>query len=153
MARLLQCAVEQLTDWHPILFVEPHEIALVAIANQYSEPPADFLQEIDSRRVGLNNGFRLRVFWHNDTAVQAERMRATIQTAPIVELAAVALGFIFAKRVVSLGTLRVTNYGDRADYRSRRRKAVLEMSGTQKPNQLERRHREKVTQALDNPFG
>jgi hypothetical protein len=30
---------------------------------------------------------------------------------------------------------------------------VLEISGTEVPSQLERRHREKVAQARDNPFG
>jgi hypothetical protein len=49
--------------------------------------------------------------------------------------------------------LDVTQYGDRADYRSRKRKAVLEVSGTENLETLERRHREKIAQALDNPFG
>ena len=32
-------------------------------------------------------------------------------------------------------------------------RAVLEVSGTEVPAELERRHREKVAQARDNPFG
>jgi hypothetical protein len=55
--------------------------------------------------------------------------------------------------VVPLGRLDVTKYGERADYRSRRRQLVLEVSGTEVPNELVRRHREKVAQARRNPFG
>jgi len=55
--------------------------------------------------------------------------------------------------VVPLGRLDVTDYGGRADYRARRRKTVLEISGTEVPAELGRRHRDKVVQARDNPFG
>ena len=41
----------------------------------------------------------------------------------------------------------------RADYRARKRKMVLEISGTEVADELGRRHREKVAQAQDNPFG
>jgi hypothetical protein len=70
-----------------------------------------------------------------------------------VELASVALALILGKRAVPLGRLDVTDYGARADYRGRKRKVVLEISGTEVPGELERRHREKVAQARDNPFG
>jgi hypothetical protein len=76
-----------------------------------------------------------------------------MQPAPLVELAAVALALILANRVVPLGRLFVTDHGDRADYRARKRKAVLEVSGTEVPAELGRREREKVAQARENPFG
>ena len=63
------------------------------------------------------------------------------------------LGLVLAHRVVSLGQLDVTVYGERADYRSLSVPAVLEISGTEVPAELGRRHREKVAQARDNPFG
>ncbi len=44
-------------------------------------------------------------------------------------------------------------YGDRADYRSLDLPSVLEISGTETASELARRHREKVAQALENPFG
>lgn len=47
----------------------------------------------------------------------------------------------------------MTDYGARADYRARKRKLVLEISGTEVPAELGRRHREKVRHARDNPFG
>jgi hypothetical protein len=60
---------------------------------------------------------------------------------------------ILGNRVVPLGRLFVTDHGERADYRARGRKAVLEISGTESPAELGRRHREKVAQARANPFG
>jgi hypothetical protein len=154
--RLLRCAIEQVMDWHPHLFVDPHVVALVAVAKQYSRSPALFEVEcgnITSRWLGQDTQFRLEVSWHRDTAAEAERLRATMQSGPLVELASVALALILAKRVVPLGRLDVTDYGARADYRARKRKVVLEISGTEVSTELGRRHREKVAQARDNPFG
>ncbi len=76
-----------------------------------------------------------------------------MQSGPLVELATVALALILARRVAPLGRLDVTDYGTRADYRSRKRNLVLEISGTEVMDELGRRHREKVEQARDNPFG
>jgi hypothetical protein len=76
-----------------------------------------------------------------------------MQSGPLVELASVAVALLLCNRVVSLGRLDVTDYGARADYRSRKRKLVLEISGTEVSAELGRRHREKVAQATGNPFG
>jgi len=154
--RLLRCAIEQLADWHAHLFVEPHVVAFVAVANHYSRSPALFdvsCDKITSRWLGNASDFRLEVSWHSDTATKAERLRATMQSGPLVELAAVALALILGKRVVPLGRLDVTDYGARADYRSRRKKVMLEISGTEVAAEIGRRHREKVTQARANPYG
>jgi hypothetical protein len=154
--RHLRCAIEQLVDWHATLFVEPHVVAFVAVANVYSRSPARFAVECDdisSRWLGSANEFRLEVSWHNDTAEKAERLRATMQPAPLLKLASIALALILTKRVVRLGRLDVTDYGTRADYRARKRKTVLEVSGTEVAAEFARRHREKVAQARDNPFG
>jgi hypothetical protein len=154
--RLFRCAIEQVADWHSNLFVEPHVVAFVAVASHYSRSPALFdvaCDNVTSRWLGKAAEFRLEVSWHNDTAEKAERLRATMQSGPLVELASVALALILGKRVVPLGRLDVTDYGARADYRARKRKMVLEISGTEVPAELGRRHREKVAQARDNPFG
>lgn len=71
----------------------------------------------------------------------------------MVEMAAAALAFIFTPNIVNLGQLDVTNYGNRADYRSLDMASVLEISGTETASELARRHREKIAQALENPFG
>jgi hypothetical protein len=154
--RLLRCAIEQIVDWHSHLFVEPHVVAFVAVASRYSPSPALFdvvCENVTSRWLGKAAAFRLEVSWHPDTAERAERLRATMQAGPLVELAAVALALVLARRVVPLGQLDVTDYGARADYRARKRELVLEISGTEVPAEIGRRHREKVAQARDNPFG
>ena len=143
--RLLRCAIEQVADWHSHLFVEPHVVAFVAVATHYSRSPAVFdvaCDHVTSRWLGKAAKFRLEVSWHDDTAEKAERLRSTMQSGPLVELASVALALILGKRVVPLGQLDVTAYGARADYRSRKRKLVLEISGTEVPAELGWRHRE-----------
>ena len=65
----------------------------------------------------------------------------------------VALAMILAYRIVPLGQLDMTDYGERADYRSLSASTVLEISGTETIRELGRRHRDKVAQALANPFG
>lgn len=155
-ARFLRCAIEQIADWHSHLFVEPHVVAFVAVANHYAPSPALFhvaCDNVTSRWLGKADSVRLEVSWHDDTAEKAARLRATMQAGPLVELASVALALILTKRVVPLGQLDVTDYGARADYHARKRKQVLEISGTEVPDELGRRHREKVAQARDNPFG
>ena len=97
--------------------------------------------------------FRLNVFWSPETADKAERIRAAVQAKPLVEMAATALALVIAHRVVRLGQLDVTHYGDRTDFRSTRIPCMLEVSGTEIPIELGRRHREKVAQALLNPLG
>ena len=154
--RRLRCAIEQIVDWHPHLFVEPHIVAFVAVAAGYSPSPALFnvaCENITLRWLGQSAEFRLEVSWHADTPEKAERLRSTMQSGPLVELAAVALALILSRRVVPLGRLDVTDYGARADYRARKRKVVLEISGTEVAAELGRRHRQKTAQARDNPLG
>jgi hypothetical protein len=155
-SRLLRCAIEEVADWHTHLYVEPYMIAFVAVAGQYSASPALFDVEcgnITSRWLGKSTECRLEVSWRDDTAEKAARLRATMQASPLMELASVALALILGNRVVPLGRLLVTDHGGRADYSSRKRKAVLEVSGTGVPAELGYRHREKVAQARGNPFG
>ena len=151
-----RCAIEKISDWHPHLFLEAHIVACVAVMRSYSVSPAVFevtCENIVSDRLGEETQFRLVVSWSEETERKAERLRATIQTRPIVEMAASALAFILTPNIVNLGQLDVTNYGDRADYRSLDMQSVLEISGTETASELARRHREKVAQALENPFG
>src|SRR5262249_61080486 len=64
-----------------------------------------------------------------------------------------ARGFAWARRVLGLRQLIVTSRGEGADYRVPAASRVLEVSGTETLSELGRRHREKVAQALRNPFG
>ncbi len=154
--RLLRCAIEEIAGWHSHLYVEPYVVAFVAVVGQYSASPARFDVEcgnIASRWLGNSAECRRQVSWQDDTAEKAARLRATMQASPLVELASVALALILGSRIVPLGRLLVTDRGGRADYRTRKRKAVLEVSGTEVAVELGRRHREKIAQARDNPFG
>lgn len=152
----LWCAVEQISDWHPRLFLEPHIVACVAILKQYSKSPARVEVEcasIVSTWLGQEKRFRLELSWSEDMARKAERLRLTMQPRSLIELAAIALALILTHRIVNLGQLDVTNYGDRADYRSVDVPSVLEISGTETLSELTRRQREKIAQALANPLG
>ena len=151
-----RCNIEKVSDWHPRLFLEAHIVACVAVMRSYSTSPAAFevtCENIVSDWLGEETQFRLVVSWSEETERKAERLQATIQTKPIVEMAASALAFILTPHIVNLGQLDVTDYGDRADYRSLDMQSVLEISGTETASELARRHREKVAQALENPFG
>ena len=151
-----KCAIEKVSDWHPHLFLEVHIVACVAVMRSHSASPAVFevtCENIVSEWLGEETQFTLEVSWSTETERKAERLRATIQTRPIVEMAAAALVFILTPNIVHLGQLDVTNYGDRADYRSLDIQSVLEINGTETISELGRRHREKVAQALENPFG
>jgi hypothetical protein len=83
---------------------------------------------------------------------KAERLRTTMPTRSLVELAAISVALLLVHRVVPLGTLNVMEGGGRADYRSSLVPRVLEVSGTESLAELGRRRREKVAQALANPF-
>jgi hypothetical protein len=151
-----KCAIEKISNWHPRLFLELHVVACVAVMRSYSASPAVFditCENIASDWLGEDTRFTLEVSWSEETERNAERLRATIQTKPIVEMAASALAFVLTPHIVNLGQLDVMNYGDRADYRSLDMQSVLEISGTETPSELARRHREKISQALENPFG
>src|SRR5437763_413069 len=154
--RTLRCAIEDLEEWYPRLFLEPHVVVCVAVMSRCSSRPATFdvaCEGVASRWLGKGSAFRLEVSWAEETAAKAGRLLATMQQKPVVELAAVALAFILARRLLSLGQLDLNDYGERADYRSPAAECVLEVSGTEDVSELGRRHREKVAQALDNTYG
>lgn len=153
---ILQCDVESISDWHPHLFLEPHVVACVAILNQYSGSPA--VIEVQCTNIDLpwlkqDSVLYLELSWSDAMSAKATRLRSTMQSRSLVELAAIALALVLTHQVVNLGQLDVTNYGERADYRSLDVPSVLEISGTETLSEIARREREKVEQALKNPFG
>lgn len=150
-----KCAIEQIASWHPQLFLDSHVVACVAMMNLHSSSPAVFeveCENITSDWLGEETTFRLEVSWFAETESKAARLRSTVQKRPIIEMAASALAFSLTPHVIDLGELSVANYGERADYLLLDRAGVLEISGTELPGELARRHREKVTQALENPY-
>jgi hypothetical protein len=156
MARTLRCNIEDLSRWHPWFFLEPQIVACAAVLAPYGRPPAVFDVDcfnVESSWLGDAARFRLEVAWSSETADKADRLRATVQAKPLVEMAATALALVIVHHVVHLGRLAVTQYGDRTDYRSTRISCMLEVSGTETRSELGRRHRQKVAQAARNPFG
>jgi hypothetical protein len=124
--------------------------------SRYSDSPATFdvaCEGVTSRWLGRGSAFRLEVSWEQETAAKAGRLLATMQQKPVVEMAAIALAFLVARRLLALGQLDLNDYGDRADYRSPSAQCVLEVSGTEDIAELGRRHRDKVAQALANTYG
>ena len=153
--RILRCAIEDLEPWYPRLFLQPHGVACVAVMSRYSGSPASFevaCEGITSRWLDQDGSFRLMVSWGEETAAKADRLLATMQQKPVVEMASIALAFLLARRLLALGQLDLNDYGERADYRSPSAECVLEVSGTEDISELGRRHREKVVQALKNTY-
>jgi hypothetical protein len=155
-ARALRCNIEDLHEWHPWFFLESQIVACVAVLARYGQPPATFdvdCLNIRSTCLGDAPQFRLEVSWSADTLEKAERLRATVQSRPLVEMAATALALAIVHHVLQLGQLDVTRHGERTDYRSTRISFMLEVSGTEVPSDLARRHRQKIAQASLNPLG
>ncbi len=126
------------------------------MTGQYSIPPASFLlecEEVKSHWLGKARQVTLEVSWAEEIIDKAERLRTTMPSRSLVEYAAIAIALVLVHRVAPLGTLNVIQQGGRADYRSTLVKRVLEISGTEILAELDRRHREKVAQALANPLG
>jgi len=136
--------IERLEGWYPSLFVEPRVVAAVAVLSEYSASPASFAVhgEHVPELAELSGEVRLDLSWTRSMEAKAERLRATMQRSSLVELAATAVALVVARRFLDLGRLEVTGYGDRADFRSTRRRAVLEVSGTELADEFLRRHRE-----------
>jgi hypothetical protein len=153
---VLRARIEELTQSYPYLLLDSHIVACVAVLRRYSRASAAFEVEctgVVSKWLRNEGQFRLNLSWSKATARQSDRIRKTLQRKPLVELAATAVAFVIAHRVLRLRELDVSGYGERVDYRSVQERLVLEVSGTELPNELERRHRQKVRQALRNPMG
>jgi hypothetical protein len=153
--RRLRCALEDVADWHPNMFLDAHLAACAAVLRRYSESPATLevkCENLQSLWLGRASRFLLEVSWGEEWADKAGRLRVTMQSRPLVEIASVALALALVHRVVPLGQLEVTRYGDGADYWAPSARRVLEVSGTENVAESARRHREKVTQALSNRF-
>ena len=120
--------------------------------SEYSDSPASFDAQAENI-AAAEEEFRLDLSWPQSAQTKAERLRATMQRKPLVELAATAVALMVAHRLLNLGEIDITAYGDRADFRAVRRRCVLEISGTEVAAEFDRRRREKVAQAVANPFG
>src|SRR4051812_17768605 len=101
--RVLVCAIEDIHVWHPRMYLEAHAAAFVSVAGHYARMPARFRVEcarVKSNWLAAAKQFTLEVAWTEATIDKAERLRATLQQKPLVELAAVAVALILAHRIL-----------------------------------------------------
>lgn len=149
-------AIEDIIVAHPNLYLEHCAVMAVALMSRLSASPYEFAVECEGFSPPALSGetaFRLRLSWTEQTALKAQRVWHTEQPKSIVERAAVALAALLFAKLIPDGLMRVTREGDRADYWLPRLQCALEVSGTENPRVLRRRHREKIAQVLSNPLG
>jgi hypothetical protein len=154
--RALEWAIEDIIAAHPGLYLEHCSVMAVALMKSMSERPCEFLVEcggFSPPDLEGESAFLLQVTWDDRTAAKAERVARAEQAKPIVERVAVALAALAFAHLMPDGRIRVTEQGERADYWLPRLERALEISGTEQPRELARRHREKTAQMLDNPRG
>ena len=86
--RSLRQNIERLEGWYPNLFLEPHLVAAVTVLSEYSDSPAafDVRGENITQLASTEEGFRLNLSWQQPVQAKAERLRATMQRKPLVEL-------------------------------------------------------------------
>jgi hypothetical protein len=107
-ARTLRRNIEDLHEWHPWFFLEPQIVACAAVLARYGKPPAVFdvdCLNIRSTWLGEAAEFRLEISSSSSTAEKAERLRATVQSRSLVEMAATALALAIVHHVLQLGQL------------------------------------------------
>lgn len=153
--RTFEWPIEDILVAHPDLYLEHHAVMAVALMSRLSPSPCEFLVQCEGFNPSALEGdtsFLLQVAWNEQTAVAAERVWFSEQSIPIIERAAVALAALAFPRLIRDCEMRVTEQGQRADYWLPWLRCALEISGTEQSRQLPRRHREKTTQMLDNPW-
>ena len=65
-----KCAIEQVADWHPRLFLDSHVVACVAVMSLHSASPGVFeveCENIVSDWLGEETRFALEVSWLAET--------------------------------------------------------------------------------------
>jgi hypothetical protein len=154
--RTFEWAIEDIIAAHPNLYLEHCAVMAVALMSRLSASPCEFAVECEGFSPPAMSGetaFHLRVLWNEQTALKAQRIWQTEQSRSIVERATVGLAALLFAKLIPEGQMRVTREGDRADYWLPRLQCALELSGTENPRLLLRRHREKIVQVLSNPLG
>ncbi|MBI1925181.1 hypothetical protein HYR99_13145 [Candidatus Poribacteria bacterium] len=154
--RTFEWAIEDIIAAHPNLYLKPCAVMAAALMSQGSALPYEFAVECEGFSppvLGGEKTFHLRASWTEQTGLQAKRVWHTEQPKSIVERAAVALAALLFAKLIPVGEIRVTREGDRADYWLRRVQCALEVSGTENPRKLRKRHRQKIAQVLSNPLG
>ena len=154
--QIVDAAIEEIVDAHPNLYLEHCIVMCVALMSKHSSSPCEFVVDCSGFQLqgfGQNPTFQLRITWEDSTAEKARRMIQTEQLKPMVERAAIALAALLFAKLIEDGEMRVTGYGESADYWLPHLQCALEISGTENPRYLSSRHQQKREQVLRNPLG
>jgi len=153
--RTFEWAIEDIVAAYPDLNLD--HIAAMAVALMKGDgPPCSFVVHVDGldlRELAGETRFVLNVTWSPQIQDAAERMERTEQRTPLVERAAIGLAVLLLSHFVFDSELEVFKQKDRADFRLPKRNQAVEISGTERAQELPRRVREKRRQVLQNAFG
>ncbi|MBI1831300.1 MAG: hypothetical protein HYR84_07620 [Planctomycetes bacterium] len=148
-------AIEDIGAAYPHLSLDHCAAMAVALMKPIARP-CGFLVRIRGFDIADLEGtteFGLSVTWTSHTENMAQRLKNTEQQKPIVERAAVALAALLFAHHVPDSFLTVAMEGERYDYRLPKLREGLEVSGTERFDELESRVKEKRAQLVANPRG
>lgn len=135
----------------------------IAAERYYEEPAALLLNERQvspaSVRVDCSANRRCKhTGQHSDVAIEFDpssydfdKLTSSLQRHRIVEHGAVGLALIFLPYLAAGEVTHVNKRYDKTDFGVDWERCLLEVSGTEDPARLRRRHAEKVAQASANP--
>jgi len=151
--KILACAIEEIAQLHPNLFCEDVIVSAVAIMKNTGKSPCCFT--IECRNIELEladetGKIQLSISWQKETEEAAERMLQSHHRHRLVEDVAVGIAYLLAGRVLSLSPIIAGQIGNGSDYWVKNRNYMLEVSGTENPSELERRHKQKIKQLLSS---
>ena len=137
----------------------------ISAARYYEEPAALLLNEsrqspvsvrvdcsANERRKHHGEHFDLEIQF-DPSSYEFEKLRSTLQRHRIVEHGAVGLALIFLPHIADGEVTHVNKRSEKTDFDVDWGRYVLEVSGTEDPARLRRRHGEKIAQASANPRG
>ena len=151
--QVYEWAIEDIIDAYPNLSIDDHAAMAVVLMKEHGDS-CDFRVTIEGFDIeDLDREFVLRVTWNNQTEQRALRIEETEQRIPIVERGSIALAMLLFSHLIPASRIRVTRRGDRADYWMHSLQSALEVSGTERAAELQRRCRQKRTQVLSNVRG
>jgi hypothetical protein len=143
--------LEDIAQVHPNLDIDHLIHCLVALIAENGAHSCSF--GVDCRGLPIEwspkvHPIVLHLSWSQETTERAAQTRDTYHRHHLVEQAAVALACIIFPTLVNLSPLRVAQIGEGVDYWLQGSRYLVEISGTEQRDELERRHRQKVEQLL-----
>lgn len=124
----------------------------IALLEQHGNNPSAY--QITCSQISFSQGNSLSVEfgWLAETFPNSARLFNTFQRPVIVEYAAVAIAFLLVVNIANCTVTEVALRGDKADYFLNDRQLMLEVSGTERADQLAHTHNQKIQQLLANPY-